>query len=133
MAFKNQVFKRIQAFYDDIFQYHYLFLKEKTENPEVTPIFLISMEQTTNLLVLFIVIAYGSDQNILIDSIKYIFFILLVIVGLCNYLVYDYKERKNIILGRKKKLQNSFFLIAYSYLIVSLALPILLIFIFQSH
>lgn len=129
--FKNKKMKRIQLFYDDLYQYYYYRLLNKESDPEVMPMAIISLNQTSIIVVIFIVLKNIFSFNLNTNRITISVIIIYVLVLIYNFLVYQIFKRKNRIINRNRKLPKSFGLAALISLILSIWLPILMIYLFD--
>lgn len=123
--------KKLITFYDDIFQYHYNRAKKKESDPEVMPIAIISFTQSANILLVFIVFFYLFNLKEVI-KIQYVVIGLYVSALAINFIIYSLNDRKEDILKREKQLPKKFNRVAWAYLLVSLWLPLFLIYMFNE-
>tara|TARA_B110000503_G_scaffold141021_1_gene233381 strand:+ start:116 stop:514 length:399 start_codon:yes stop_codon:yes gene_type:complete len=128
------IFKFVIIFFDDLFQYHYLKLREKDSDPEIVPIALISLSQAANIFVILILLfnlfnfEKVFDFKVIVYSIGVIYFIFL---GL-NFYIMVLKGRRDFIINREKKLSKNFKKVSFIYNTLSFWLPLFLIYMFNE-
>ena len=115
-------------FYDRIFLYYYNLKKGNDSDPQYFPIMIISLEQAFNLVTVFIPIIYIIKNENLIQRIHLIFVICYFIVLGLNFYKYQIRDRKDILIKKNIKLSVIFKLFTYCYFIVSVLIPLFLIF-----
>jgi len=130
----KQMLKKIETFYDDMFQYHYEKLRSKDSDPEVVPIAIISLCQITNILFLVILIYNLTEIKNMIDfkTLLYSFgFFYFIILGF-NFYKIVLNNRRDFILKRNVNVDKKSKLIFRVYFIISFWLPFLLIYYFNE-
>lgn len=122
--------KLIINFYDRLFLYYYNLKKNSDDTPQYFPIIIISTAQAVNLF--FFVIFFSYLLRIDYSTPLKIFLILDIGMVIFNFYVYQIKNRKENILTKNLKLSLKFKIFSYFYIIISLILPILLIYFFNE-
>ena len=117
-------------FYDRLFLYYYNLKKNSDDTPEYFPIIIISVGQTVNLMVFVIILYYFFRIDF--SSLPKIFLITDIVILIFNYYVYQIKDRKETVLKKNIKLSFGFKIFSYLYVILSLLLPLLLIYFFNE-
>ena len=120
----------ITNFYDKLFLYYYNLKKNSDSTPEYFPIIIISFAQATNLMFLVTFFFYLFKINF--SSLPTIFLVAIIGTVVFNFYVYVNKGRKEIVLRKNMKLPLSFKVFSYFYVILSLALPLILIYFFNE-
>lgn len=117
----------IQKFYDDMFQYHYYRLKNKDTYPQVVPIALLSFLQAVNIFSFVIIIVHYFFEENWTDL---PLFLLIIYCGFLffNFFKYEIKDRRGKILEKNKTLSNHFGKISALYFIISISIPLLIIY-----
>lgn len=118
---------RFLTFYDNLFLYHYKRLERIDEDTEVMPIAIISFNQSSHLLFIYILLHYLLDLSNLI-SIEYSIFIFYFIAVGINFYVYNIKKRKEKLLSSNILLPKNIKIVSHIYLVFSISLPLILIF-----
>lgn len=125
----------LQEFFDNLYQYHYTNQKKKGVDPQVMPLVIISFTQTANIFLLLNIVFFlfnleskGINKDHLLSGLIGSF----IIISIFNFIKYQIKDRKKLILNRDKKLPKQFKIVASLYLILSLFMPIFAIYFFQE-
>ena len=128
------ILNRITEFYDDFFQFHYEKQKTKDSDPEAYPIILTSFCQGTNILILIIVLYYTTDLNLILDEQKLALSIipLYLILGGIHIYRFVWKKRTEKILKRNKTIDKKMRWYSWTYVILSIYFPLLLIYFFNE-
>ncbi len=121
----------IKTFYDDLFQYHYQKLINKDSEPSVMPLVIISFNQAAHVLSIYIILYYCFELNNLI-SIQSSIVAFYIVIFLINVYIYIIKKRESFILKRNRTLSKKIKYVSVIYLIFSLGLPLLLIYMFNE-
>ncbi len=115
-------------FFDRIFLYYYNLKRKSDSDPQYFPIIIISIEQTFNFITILLPLFYLTKNESLIQKIPLTFLICYFIILGLNFYKYQVKNRKKIILERSMKLSFRFKILTYFYFIISILIPLLLIF-----
>lgn len=116
---------RLQFFYDKIFCETYLQVSKYDSDPEISPTFIVTMEQALNLYFVCLLVSYLF--NIDISYIKYSIAFFMIFFFIYNFNRYMNKEKRNLILNQHKKPNIRFKIFSYIYLILSIWLPLIFI------
>lgn len=125
------IMKKIQLFYDKIFLFHYNLLKVKDDQPEITVVVIISIAQSANIFLILTILFYLFNIQDEINVMLF-FIVLYLIVLALNFINYVIFKRKEKAIKASIVLPKKFNRIAWTYLIGSLWLPFLLIYILNE-
>ncbi|PRP65874.1 hypothetical protein BST86_01605 [Nonlabens agnitus] len=122
--------KFIINFYDRLFLFLYNLKKGSDDTPQYLPIILISVSQAWNLFLAFIIIYFIINQPL--THLPKFLLILIAIMIFFNFYLYQIKGRQSIIFGKSLSITFTFKAFAFLYIIVSIILPLLIIFILNE-
>ena len=137
----STILNRINSFYEYFFLINYRHQKTVTSDPKIFPTFVVSFCQTINLFLILVIIYFVTDlQPILTDNfLKYSFTILFIIFGAFNFYQYIIREKEIDLIKENEisKLTTKgfyfLFILSNFYVLVSMALPLMLIYYFKEH
>ncbi len=119
-------------FFDRIFLYYYNLKKKSDSDPQYFPIIIISIEQTFNITTIFIPLFYFTKNESFIQKIPLAFLICYFIILGLNFYQYQIRNRKETILKTDMNLSFKFKVLTYFYFIISVFIPLLLIFLLND-
>lgn len=122
---------KFYKFYDNLFLYHYKRLEGIDRDTEVMPIAIISFNQSSHFIFMYIIFYYLFDLSNFI-RIEYSIFLFYFIAVAFNFYVYNIKKRKKKLLSTYSELPKNMRIISLVYLIFSLTSPLLLIYFFNE-
>lgn len=122
---------KFYKFYDNLFLYYYKRLEGIDRDTEVMPIAIISFNQGSHLIFIYIIFHYVFDLSNFI-RIEYSIFLFYFIAVAFNFYVYNIKKRKEKLLSSDSELPKNMRMTSLAYLIFSLSSPLLLIYFFNE-